>query len=80
VVAADATFFSRSYGVLIFREPNLKFNLIWKEIYQETPGQYEQLKLELEQLGFDIKAVVLDGKRGVRQVFTGIPVQMCQFH
>jgi len=58
----------------------LKKNLIWKEIHTETPGQYEQLKLELEQQGFTIKAVVLDGKRGVRQIFANIPVQMCQFH
>lgn len=77
---ADATFFSRSYGVLMFREPNLKKYLVWKEIYSETPGQYEQLKLKLEDNGYQIKAVVLDGKRGVRSVFTGIPVQMCQFH
>ncbi|MFH1412478.1 MAG: hypothetical protein ABIG10_00410 [bacterium] len=80
VVVADATFFSRSYGVLIFREPNLKKNLAWKEIHSETPGQYEHLKVELECMGFGIGAVVLDGKRGVRQVFSGIPVQMCQFH
>ena len=80
VVVADATFFSRSYGVLIFREPNLKKNIIWKEIHLETPEQYRQLKIELECLGFDIKAVILDGKRGVRQVFSGIRAQMCQFH
>jgi hypothetical protein len=80
VVVADATFFSRSYGVLMFREPNLKKNLIWKEIHSETPGQYTQLKLELESQGFCIKAAVLDGKRGVREVFHGIPIQMCQFH
>lgn len=80
VVVADATFFSRSYGVLRFREPNLKRNLIWKEIHSETPGQYEQLKLGLENRGFQIKAAVLDGKMGVRDSFYGIPVQMCQFH
>ena len=80
IIVADATFFSRSYGVLIFREPNLKKNIIWKEIYSETPGQYEQLKTELERLGFSIEAVILDGKRGVRRVFSGIPAQMCQFH
>jgi hypothetical protein len=80
VVVGDATFFSRGYGVLIFREPNLKKNLIWKEIHSETPGQYDQLKIELECLGFNIKAAVLDGKRGVRDVFRSIPVQMCQFH
>lgn len=80
IVVADTTFFTRSYGVTIFREPNLKKNLIWKEVYSETPGQYDQLKNELKCSGFNIKAVVLDGKRGVRQVFLGIPTQMCQFH
>lgn len=64
----------------MFREPNLKKYLAWKEIYSETPGQYEQLKLELESQGFNIIAVVLDGKMGVRNVFSGIPIQMCQFH
>jgi hypothetical protein len=80
VVVADATFFSRTNGMLIFREPNLKRNLIWKEIHVETAGQYEQLKLELESLGFDIKAVILDGRPGIREVFSGKPTQMCQFH
>lgn len=80
VVVADTTFFRRSYGITIFREPNLKKNLIWKEVHSETPGQYEQLKNELECMGFKINAVILDGKRGVRQIFYGIPIQMCQFH
>lgn len=80
MVVADTTFFTRSYGVTVFREPNLKKNIIWKEIYSEKPSHYEQLKIELERAGFNIKAVVLDGKRGVRQVFEGIPMQMCQFH
>jgi len=80
VVVADATFFTRSYGILRFRDPNSKQNLIWKEIHSETPGQYEQLKNELEIQGYWIKAAVLDGKRGVRNIFSGIPVQMCQFH
>ncbi len=80
VVVADATFFSRADGMLIFREPNLKQNLIWKEIHTETAGQYEQLKLEIESRGFAIRAVVLDGRPGIRDVFCGIPAQMCQFH
>lgn len=80
VVIADATFFSRSEGLLIFREPNLKQNLIWKEIHTETTGQYCQLKLELEIKGFRINAAILDGRPGVREVFGNIPVQMCHFH
>ena len=80
IVVVDTVFFTRDYGVTIFREPNLKKNLIWKEVHSETPGQYDQLRNELECLGFTINAVILDGKRGVRQVFSDIPVQMCQFH
>ncbi len=80
VVVADATFFTRSEGLLIFREPNLKQNLIWQEIPSETIKQYALLKLKLETLGFTIKAVVLDGRKGVRAVFQGMPIQMCHFH
>lgn len=80
IVVADTTFFTRSYGITIFREPNLKKNLIWQETSLESPIQYRQLKNKLEGVGFVIKAAILDGKRGVRQVFTGMPIQMCQFH
>lgn len=80
VVVVDTTFFTRSYGITIFREPNLKQNLIWQEVLLESPITYRQLKSRLEMIGFVIKAVILDGKRGVRQVFTDIPIQMCQFH
>ena len=79
VVVADATFFSRAEGLLIFREPNLKQNLIWKEIHTETSG-HQQLKIELESKGFSIKAAVLDGRPGIREVFNNSPVQMCHFH
>jgi hypothetical protein len=80
IVVADATFFSWANGILIFREPNLKINLIWKKIHTESPGSYEELKLELERQGYVIKGVVLDGKRGVREAFRDIPVQKCHFH
>ena len=80
VAIADTTFFARGYGITIFRDPDQKKNLIWKGVYSETPGQYRQLRNELELGGINLKAIVLDGKRGVREVFSDIPVQMCQFH
>jgi hypothetical protein len=80
VVVADAAFYSWADGHIIFREPNLKKNLIWKEIHTESPGAYAHLKAVLELRGYVIKAVILDGKRGIREVFRDIPVQMCQFH
>lgn len=76
------TFWGRSYGVMVFRSPTLKKNLWWKESFQETPWAYEEGLKKLLADGWIITSVVIDGKRGVAQVFEryGIPVQYCQFH
>jgi len=80
VIVADVTFFSRSYGVIVTREPNLKKNIYWKEVSTEIPDIYWQARTQIEQQGFTLKGVVIDGKRGVKEVFMDLPVQMCQFH
>lgn len=80
VLLADVTFFGRGYGILVFRCQKLKKNIYWKEITQETPAVYKEARIELESKGFVIAGMVLDGKRGVREVFSDVPVQMCQFH
>lgn len=80
VLVADVTFFGRSYGILAFRSQALKQNIYWKEISIETPAIYREARIELENKGFIITGIVLDGKRGVREVFRDIPTQMCQFH
>jgi len=80
VVIADVTFFSRLNGLCVFREPNLKKNIWWKFTDYERIRIYETGRKHLERNGFKIKAVVLDGRKGVRGVFEDIPVQMCHFH
>lgn len=62
------------------RGPNLKKNLYWKELAAENPEVYWQARNKIEQQGFTLKAAVIDGKRGVKEVFLDLPVQMCQFH
>lgn len=80
IVIADTTFFSRKHGLTVFREPHEKKNIWWKFVDYERVRIYESGKKHLEKNGFAIKAVVLDGRRGVRRVFNGIPIQMCHFH
>jgi len=85
VLICDATFlgkrkFRNQRGVLVFRDSTEKENLIWKHIQTEKTEDYLQLKLFLEKKGYEIEAVVIDGKRGVAKVFRDIPVQLCQFH
>jgi len=80
VAVLDTTFFSRQSGLTVFREPNLKKNIWWKFVDYERVRTYEMGRKHLERNGFAIQAVVLDGKRGVREAFSDIPVQMCHFH
>ena len=80
VFAADVSFFSRGDGVLVFRAPRLKRNILWRFVRGENPAMYREAREELEKTGFVFLAVVLDGRRGVREVFSDIHVQMCHFH
>jgi len=80
VLIADSTFFKRTFGVIVFRAPHLKKNIYWKEIRTETIDSYKEARIILERQGFEFKAIVLDGRPGVREVFKDIPVQMCHFH
>lgn len=36
--------------------------------------------MKVQSLGFTFQAIVLDGRPGVRNLFSDIPVQMCHFH
>jgi hypothetical protein len=66
--------------LLTAREPNLKVNLGWAWIKSETKEAYSALKANIESRGFELVAVVLDGRTGIPRVFEGLPVQICQFH
>jgi len=80
VVIADVTFFGRSFGICVFRSPSMRKNLYFREVQHESNEVYLHGKNVLEASGFTIKAIVLDGRPGVRQLFSHIPVQMCHFH
>ena len=80
VLVADTTFFTRENGITVFREPNLQKNIWWQKTNTEKAVIYEKGKRHLENNGFEIVGVVLDGRTGIRGVFKGVPVQMCHFH
>lgn len=80
VLTADTTFFSRACGLTAFRDVRLKKIVWWRKTMTENAEIYRLGKEHLEKNGFRIVAVVLDGRIGIREVFSGIPVQMCHFH
>lgn len=80
VFVADVSFFSRGDGILVFRSPQLHKNISWKFVRGENPSMYRETRMMLETKGFVFQAIVLDGRKGVREMFSDIPVQMCHFH
>lgn len=80
VIIADATFFGRAYGFIVFRSPELRRNLYSACIGYESIMEYHKGITAIHKQGFSIKAAVLDGRPGVRNLFADVPVQMCHFH
>lgn len=80
IIVADTTFFGKTYGITVLREPHLKKNLYWREIINENSDVYWKGRSELERQGFVIQAVVVDGKKCLKSVFLDLPIQMCHFH
>jgi len=80
VIVADATFFKRSFGILVLRSDKLKQNIFWKQIDYERIETYLRARRKIESQGFIITGIVTDGRPGIRGVFGDIPMQMCHFH
>lgn len=80
VINVDCSFFGRGYGIIVVRCPGSKQNLYWKEIVTESKAVYEEARRYLEKNGFNIRAVVVDAKHGTKEAFTGLVIQICQYH
>jgi hypothetical protein len=80
VMIADCTFFGRGYGFIIFRSVELKKNIYINSLKYESMADYQKGRMTIQKQGFKIKAIVLDGRPGVRNLFSDVPVQMCHFH
>lgn len=80
IIVPDTTFWGRSYGVMVFRSWNLRRNLWWGEVQSERVANYHYGRKILEDKGWTFTAAVIDGRRGLANVFKDIPVQMCHFH
>lgn len=77
---ADVTYFGKRDGCLVIRAPHFQENIFWCFTEGESPVLYREARRTLEKQGYRFTAMILDGRRGVREVFSDIPVQMCHFH
>ena len=76
----DTTYWGRNLGVMLFKDAITKGNLLKYYVKEETNALYKRGIQELKDKGFEIMAIVCDGRKGLLQSCENIPVQMCQFH
>ena len=65
---------------MLFKDAISGLNLYKCYVKTETNQLYLQGIEYLKQRGFTIQAIVCDGRRGLFQLFPGMPMQMCNFH
>lgn len=76
----DTSYWGRNFGVMLFKDSYTKENLLWYFVKYETNLLYLKGINELKELGYTIKAIVCDGRRGLFKLIENTPIQMCQFH
>jgi len=79
-VLMDTTYFGRKLGVMVFKD-SISSQILFKQyVKQETNKGYLSGIEEIRRRGIKIQAIICDGRKGLLQLFEGIPVQMCNFH
>lgn len=76
----DTTYWGRNFGVMLFKDSYSKENLLKYYVKTETNALYIRGIKKLISQGFEVLAIVCDGRRGLLNTFDKTPVQMCQFH
>ena len=80
VIILDTTYFSKTFGVMLFQDASSGKILYRKFVKNETNRDYLDGLQYIAERGTVIKAVVCDGHVGLLQAISFCPVQMCQFH
>lgn len=81
VVLMDTTYWGRDFGVVVLMDA-LNSQVLWfKFIYRkERLDDYREGLEYLKANGLEVKAVVSDGFTGLKEMLSGTPYQLCQFH
>ena len=87
ILIIDVVFFSKrkwksEFSVMVFYDAIKQEPLLWREVINERLSDYKSMYFEIIKLGFVVKAVVIDGKKGLKEFFESqnVIVQYCQFH
>lgn len=79
-VHLDATYWGHNWGVMLALDEESGYPLYVEFIKSETNMDYTNAIHSLEERGYVIKGLIIDGKQSLFGMFSGYKIQMCQFH
>lgn len=80
IILLDTCYWKKGFGVMLFKDSYTGENLLKYFVKYETNQLYYKGIEQLQEQGFEVVAIVCDGRRGLFKNFESIPIQMCQFH
>jgi len=76
----DTTYFGKNFGVVVYKDSLSGTILFTQFVKQETNQIYLDGVKEISRRGIKIQSIICDGRKGLMQLFSDIPIQYCQFH
>jgi hypothetical protein len=75
-----SAFFGKNFGVVVYKDSLSGTILFTQFVKQETNQIYLDGVKEISRRGIKIQSIICDGRKGLMQLFSDIPIQYCQFH
>ena len=79
-VHVDAAYWGRNWGILLAIDDLTGAVLYLEFIRHETVEDYRTAIASIENRGYCIKGIIVDGMRSLFSEFARYPMQMCHFH
>ena len=79
-VHLDATYWGHNWGVMLALDDATGKVLYMEFIRNETNADYEAAVKSIEERGYEIRGLIIDGKQSLFSMFSNYKIQMCQFH
>jgi len=79
-VHLDATYWGRGRGIMLAIDEASGRPLYLNFIRSETIRDFQQAIESIGERGYEVRGIVIDGKKELFRVFSPYKIQMCQFH
>ena len=79
-VHLDGTYWGHNWGVMLGLDEEFGTPLYLEFIKSETNQDYKDAVSSIEERGYTIRGIIIDGKQSLFSMFPNHKIQMCQYH